>query len=354
MDNIHRFIFDIPSENKITYVIKSDGQTTKIIFSKLVRLDTINLKDFPQYSEITQKKLSAQRLEISFPLPLLSSVEHLNSVILDLSSSPIQDVSRTEQSIKPLQISSLSFSWNTPVALSVFKREKYLWIVFNQYQKIDTNELLKNANNLVKDIVQLPHNSATILRLEANGDLYSEVRKEGLLWVVDLYNYPAERSVFPVRVKTDETFRNNPSLVVSLPHTEDVFSFFDPEIGDLLMAITSSEPKNAFLTGYKYPDFEFLPSSQGMAINSDDFGINIIRNASGFILQTTHHPLNISSDLDLSQQYARQKLKNNEIDLIRELKVPLIKRNFVESEEYLKEQVTLAKEETEQNNLKTS
>lgn len=340
-----RFIFEFATKDKVPYEVKSDRQSTTITFYRTFNLETQNLYDFSQYAGITQKKLSNRGFEITFPLPLATSFEHLNSIILDLYPTVSQQQDSELREVKPLQISSLSFSWNTPVALTVFKRGKYLWIVFNQYQLVDTNELLKNAGSMVKDIIQLPHTSATILRVEAADEIYSEVRKEGLLWIIDLYNRKAERNLKPIKVTADASIPGKPFLQVDLPHTEDIFSFLDPEVGDMLMAITSSESGYAFLDGYTYPDFRFLPTSQGMAVNSDDFGIAVIRNNAGFMLQTTQKPLNISKNLEQMKLQAEEEANGGEeVNLTQDLSVPIIKKTFEKSEKFLNIQVQIAPE----------
>lgn len=341
-DGKDRFIFDFPTGSKIAYDIQSNEKSTTITFSRIFRIDTQNLADFPEASQITQKRISSNRLEITFPRPLASSIEHLNSVLLDLYPTGSEETVSAPQKVKPLQISTLSFPWNSPTALAVFKRDKYLWIVFNQYQLINTTELEKSAGNMVKEILQLPHTSATILRVEAADELYSEVRKEGLLWIVDLYNQKAEFSSQPIVMTTDTSIPDKPFIQVDLPHTEDIFSFLDPEIGDMLMVVTSSAAGYAFMDGYKYPDFTFLPSSQGIAINSDEFGIGIVRNPSGFILQTMQHPLNISDAKDILKQRAYLSSEGDGINLSQELTVPIIKKTFAASEKFLKTQVQIA------------
>lgn len=336
-----RFVFEFSRNNKVPYEIKSDTKSTTITFYGIFDITTQNLTEFDNYKNILQKKLSNRSLEITFPLPLASSFEHLNSVILDLNTSIEKQRDKIQQTVKPLQISSLSFSWNIPVALSVFKRGKYLWIVFNHYQQVNTDELIKNAGRMVKDIIQLPHTSATILRVEAVDEIFSEVRKEGLLWVVDLYNRKTDRDVKPIKVTVDTSTPNKPYIQATLPRTEEVFSFLDPEIGDMLMAITSSEAGYAFLDGYKYPDFQFLPTSQGMAVNSDDFGIGIIRNLEGFVLQTTQHPLNVSKDLEQLKQRA-EDAKRSGVDITKDLTVPILYKTFAQSEKFLNMQIKIA------------
>lgn len=337
-----RFIFNFPDKDNISYEIKSDKDSTTVIFSQTFRLETLDLTSYDKAGLITQRKLHNHRLEIKFPQPLVSSIEHLNSLVLDLGSSHSISEQDADQKIIPLQISTLSFSWNTPVALSVFKRGKYLWIVFNQYQKINIEELEKSAKGIIKDILQMPHGNATILRLEAVDEVYSEVRREGLLWVIDLYNKKTDRHNLPIKVSTNTSIPEKPYIQVDLPHTEDVFSFLDPEVGDMLMAITSTETGYAFLEGYKYPDFQFLPTSQGMAVNSDDYEIGIIRNPKGFMLQTLKHPLHLSENLDQLKYSAALLANSNSVNLSQELMVPIIKKTFSASEKFLKSQISIA------------
>ena len=147
-------------------------------------------------------------------------------------------------------------------------------------------------------------------------------------------------------------------MLLSLPTTEqvidfyffkafllvEIFSFLDPEVGDMLMAITSSEAGYAFLSGYKYPDFQFLPTSQGMAVNSDDFGIGIVRNLNGFVLQTTQHPLNVSKNLEQLKQEA-EIANSGGVDISKELAFPIVSTTFAKSEIYLRTQIKKVKPE---------
>lgn len=80
-----RFIFEFAENNTVPYEIKSDDKSTTIVFYGIFDIETKNIKDFDLYKGITQKKLSNRSIEITFPLPLSSSFEHLNSIILDLN-----------------------------------------------------------------------------------------------------------------------------------------------------------------------------------------------------------------------------------------------------------------------------
>ncbi len=348
-NDLDRFIFEFPDNVNIPYDLKSSVDKTVITFARVFRLDTLNLMSFPDYQKIIQKELPNRRLEITFPRPLTASAELVNSVVLDFSADSQNFLTTAKTKIEPMQIASLGFSWNTPVALSVFRRGKYLWIVFNQYQQVKTEELLKNASGIVKDIIQLPHTSATILRLEAIDEIYSETRKEGLLWIVDLYNSKTNRRIVPISVKTDATIPSKPFLQVNMPNVEDIYSFLDPEIGDILMAVTSSAPGYGYTSGYKYVDFTFLPTSQGMAINTDDVNLSLIRNTSGFTLQTTQHPLHLSKDLEGLKGISENQATDEEFSILQDVTMPIIRKTFVESEDYLKSQIKNAESEEDKD-----
>lgn len=341
-EKVERFSLDFANKSKPPYQIRTSKDGTTITFYKIFKLNTINLQNYKYADKITQKKLSNKSFEITFPQPLANSFEHMNAVVLDFYPDGSKTEIKAATEIKPLKISSLSFSWNAPVGLSVFKRGKYLWIVFNHFQQLNTEELIRNAQPLVKDIIQLPHSSATILRVEPKDEVFSEVRKEGLLWIVDLYNRKTERKVHNVAISANFSLPDRPYLQVDLPHTEEAFSYLDPEIGDMIMAITSSEEGYAFLEGYTYPDMRFLPSSQGIALNSDAFDIALTRNNTGFILQTTQHPLNITPDGDYLKQQAESLQDIGDISISNILKMPVIRKNFADSEKFLKTQVNIA------------
>lgn len=336
---LDHFVFEFPDGLKIPYDLKSSANKTVITFARVFRLNTLDLARFPDYKKIVQRELPNRHLEITFPRPLAASAELVNSIILDFSADSQNVLAVVKEKITPMQIASLGFSWNAPVALSVFKRGKYLWIVFNQYQQIKTDELLKNANGIIKDIIQLPHTSATILRLEAIDEVYSETRKEGLLWIVDLYNNKTDRRIIPISVNTDVTIPLKPFLRVNMPGIEDIYSFLDPEIGDILMAVTSSTPGYGYIHGYKYADFAFLPTSQGMAINTDDINLSLIRSSSGFTLQTTQHPLHLSTDQEKIKKISESQIAEEEFSILKDVTMPIIRKTFVESETYLKSQI---------------
>ena len=104
--------------------------------------------------------------------------------------SGVSEMATPQMTENNSQSISLSFPWNIPVGLAVFRRGDYLWIIFDHSQNINVDELAASAAPLVDELVQIPNYQALILRLKPKEGTYYTVRKEGLLWVVDLLKKP--------------------------------------------------------------------------------------------------------------------------------------------------------------------
>lgn len=127
------------------------------------------------------------------------------------------------------QFASLSFAWNMPVSLAVFKRQNKLWIVFDHSQQIDIKELRNMAGDLAENIFQFPHPGATIIQLTPKEDVQFFVRKEGLLWIVDLFT--SDQKPQPVKdmtIFTQYDSLNRPYLFIPTEAAGNIVSVIDP------------------------------------------------------------------------------------------------------------------------------
>ena len=165
------------------------------------------------------------------------------------------------------QIASLSFSWNTPVNLAVFQRQKKLWIVFDHRQAIDVKELKKTAGDLASNIVQLPHpNAAVIQMVPAEGVRYS-VRKEGLLWIVDLFrNDLPKRPVKDVTIYTQQDSLQHAYMFIPTENSGNIVNVIDPDVGDIISVAPTADIGYGVNNPYHYPEFDLLNTEQGVAM----------------------------------------------------------------------------------------
>ena len=315
-EDFDRFIIKFPKLP--TYRINTGEGKTDLIFAAPFRLKSSSIKNYPQKGGLTFTQREDGQTVLSFPENLKQRYEQNNNLIIDLSSRPSENqnyfsaLSNTEglasgnQEEAPLiKTNSLSFSWNIPVSIGVFKRNGYLWIVFDHPQTFDISELAKEAAPLGTDVIQIPNNMAAIIRLTPQKDANVNIRKEGLLWIVDLYTgHPAvktkEFSIFP-----QYDVANNAYLYIPSTSLNQSVSFFDPEIGDIITVLTTDEINTGLKDNYLYPDIEFMSSYNGIAsiFNTDDLNAEI--GNTGVLIRRTKGSMRISENLDILKRRAK-------------------------------------------------
>jgi len=207
-------------------------------------------------------------------------------------------------------IVSLRFVWNIPVNVAAFERRGKIWVVFDRMNSINVMDLEQEAQGMAKKIYTLPHPIGTIVIIEPEEGVSFSLRKEGLLWIVDLYTGRApkfERKDLTIFTQFD-SFKN---VYLFMPTTfvGNIISMLDPDYGDALSIFTTPQLGLGNETFYRYPDFDMLKTMQGMVfvVNAPD--VVLSRGNSGITLKAIGRSLNITSDLDSLKQ--QQKLKKS-------------------------------------------
>ncbi len=242
----------------------------------------------------------------------------------------------------PTEIASLSFSWNFPVSAAVFKREQKLWIVFDRPQNVNIKELRRTAKNLATDIFQFPHPSATIITMTPKDNVGVSIRKEGLLWIIDLAADDASSPVKDLPVFTSYDSLQRPYLFIPAENNGNIVSAIDPYIGDIIQIAPLNDVGKGTVQPYHYPEFDMLNTYQGMAfiIKAGDISLN--RGNTGVILKAEDRGINLSSDLDIKrrqQMYERQD--NSDVFSISVLP-QLLKENYNTALEQMRQDILKA------------
>ena len=365
LKNAARFILEFTEIPP--YQIKRSAGRTDLVFSAPCRLESSTLHKYPKAGEISFKHSAPDRYVLSFPQNLLQSFEQNNRIILDLGEDeeipapeprtlPATDTHSASNTVyknirlaardaapRPQQIRSLSFSWNMPVNIAVFRRNQYLWIVFDRNQSFDIEELRKNAAPLAKDIVQIPNGQAAIIRMIPEKDVNVGLRQEGLLWIIDLSTGRklAETKDTPVFTQYDSN--NHAYMFIPTPSAGNVISIFDPEVGDVMSIIPTGELNHGFKNTYHYPDITLHNTISGLAVlyNADDIIIN--RGNTGITIRRDKSGLNISDDIEAlkRQSLLNQQLSNDKL-LFSILPQETLRLTFNEAVARLKEDIVNA------------
>ncbi len=206
------------------------------------------------------------------------------------------------------KIASLSFPWNFPVSAAVFKREKNLWIVFDHQQVVDLEQLRQSAGNLAADILQFPHPTATIIRLTPQEGVQAFVRKEGLMWIIDLTTGAEPPTIKDITVYTQYDSLKHAYLFIPTETSGNIVTAIDPDIGDIITIAPLATTNLGFANSYYYPEFDMLKTDQGLAFVIKSQDVSLTRGNTGLFLRAADRGLNISSDLDAKKR--RQAFKD--------------------------------------------
>lgn len=239
------------------------------------------------------QEVEQEPVKNNFNTDLLDIVADKN--FIDHFAQKIED---DEDINKVDDIVSLRFVWNNPVNMATFTRNGKIWIVFDHQNKFDVDVLKAEAKHMAKEIYTLSHPAGAIVVIEPTEGVRHSLRKEGLLWILDLYT--GKPPLFKIKnytIFTQFDSLKNSYLFIPTPSAGNVMSFMDPEIGDIITVSTTSQLGQGIDTPYRYPDFDILQSSQGLAfiLNSSDIMLN--RGNSGITLKAMGRGLNISENL---------------------------------------------------------
>lgn len=380
-----RFVFNYI--DKPLYSIKSDDERTKIIFLSKPKIKPYNLEHYILAESIIERPNKMGGTDYILPGRLKQSFESDNKFVVDivknrytgsennktelpatdLHPEPAAPLTVSEKAIPNSQtinkgsnvafgqiaatapiedeIVSLSFPWNVPVNLSVFKRGEYLWIVFDHSQNIDMAEILAETKNIASEVIHIPHPQATILRIKPYKEISAFVRKEGLLWIVDLINGPAPSQVKDMPLFTQYDSLRRAYMFVPTLNSGNVIFVIDPEVGDNIIVSPTSDIGEGFRDRYRYPDFDILPSIQGLAIAPNSSDVLLTRGNTGITVKALDRGLNISSDLDALKR--RQSLSDMDQDMSAfdfSISPQILTLNFNEAVEQLKNDMRAAPE----------
>ena len=304
-DNTYLFQFNFPQ--RLLYTINAAPRKTTLYLLAPVSIKTNGQDIYPEFKNIRQTTNAMGGINYEIPSRLLSTDESNKHLTLEVSPPETQfsDISNTEggylfsdQTNNNLQTISLSFPWNVPTGAAVFERGGYLWIAFDHRRKLDIDSMIKQAAPLVSEILNIPHTKGTILRLTLREPINVGVRREGLLWIIDLYKDSVPEKIRDLSLFTQYDAGKRPYFYIPSSSSGNVLSVVDPEVGDNINIAPLSDLGSGINTPYDYPDMTFLHSYQGLALVPKTTDLRIERGNTGIVISADKRGLNLSSDLD--------------------------------------------------------
>ncbi|MGH6883075.1 MAG: tetratricopeptide repeat protein, partial [Hypericibacter sp.] len=182
---------------------------------------------------------------------------------------------------------TLKFPWKDPTGLAVFRRSGALWLVFDKPARFDLSGFSAPGLDAFDKVAQIGGAPAA-LRLAGADDLAALPRREGNTWIVDL-RPQAEGAATPIPV-TSEPTATPPRTLLKLVSAGDPMTVKDPEVGDQLTVVTSTEPGLGVEPAQGLPAFKLLATVQGIAVEPRQDGLQIARTPDGIAITTGANP----------------------------------------------------------------
>ena len=186
----------------------------------------------------------------------------------------------------------LLFPFVDPVGAAIFRRGGFLWIVFDRLVNADMSRLADAGNDVIGNVEQLNHPSATVLRLVTVPGVNPVVGRDGTNWIVTL-RPSLLKPAAPLDVNVVPDGLGGHRLVLPVERVGESMAIRDPEVGDVLTVLTT------ILLGYgiagerRFVEFHLLPTAQGIVVaaNTDRLqiqsrGDSVVINATGGLLVT--------------------------------------------------------------------
>jgi tetratricopeptide (TPR) repeat protein len=173
---------------------------------------------------------------------------------------------------------SISFEWRDPAAASIFMRNGFLWVVFDRKKEFDLALLNRLGAGVATDFQQIPSSAGTAMRMSIPPGYAPQVRKDGLLWIVDIA--PGRlKPQQPIAVVPQVGLASGSRILLPVPEPSQPVRVVDPDVGDTIIAIPVVPLGSGVVQERNLSDMNILPSVQGIALlpYADDLSVQPTR-----------------------------------------------------------------------------
>lgn len=227
--------------------------------------------------------------------------EHQTDVSLVLSDPQIfekkssKNLSRKQTDLSGYRAVTLSFPWSRTTGAAAFRRDGYVWLVFDRQGDFDFTLERELYKDIIYEMIQVPHSQATIYRLVTAPGYNPSLRREGLLWIVDLMYQPVTAQK-PIDLVLQRKTVFGPRIFIPMNETPQVLPLIDPEVGDLMYIVPVFDKGKGMPRPRSFVDASFLQTAQGVVIIPNIEDLNVYSSTSGLEVRGPKGGMRFSSE----------------------------------------------------------
>ncbi len=173
---------------------------------------------------------------------------------------------------------TLRFDWSEPVAAAAFRRNGFLWLVFDKRTNVNVPALQQAGSGIIETLQQVYIPQATVLRMTTPKDVNPSMRRAGLAWLIDFRAQEGTPKI-PLEIQTQADSPIGARIFMPLPEPGKVIPLTDPLVGDNMLVVPGIPLGHGVAGTYAYPQFDILPSIQGVVVTPriDDVRVRALR-----------------------------------------------------------------------------
>lgn len=186
-----------------------------------------------------------------------------------------------------------SFNPAIVTGAAIFKRADYVYVVFSEKLKLPLEQFFKPVAPLELEPVE---SDGTVYRFYLPQNVSLRIERQDSMWNV-LATKKDSAAPINLGVTPQPNYALGARLMITISKASSAVHFFDPEVGDPLIAIPLEQPGQAIRQGNEYADLRFLPAEQGILIKPKIDGVDARLITQGVEI-TSHNGLRLSPEAD--------------------------------------------------------
>ncbi|MGN1079285.1 MAG: hypothetical protein ACI4TE_03840, partial [Alphaproteobacteria bacterium] len=306
----------LPVAEKAVPQVEKKQEKKAVFLSPSKKEPAVSEQEIIDESNEQKNEVPAEKIDLS----KIPYAESQTNISLNLSSPQIfEDKTNQKKEVQPGDVSgyraaTLSFPWTRMTAVAAFRRDGYVWIVFDRKGDFDFSLERELYKDIIHEMIQVPHSHATIFRLVTEKGYNPSLRREGLLWVVDLMYQP----IRPKQAVDLILQRKTPfgaRIFVPLDESPQVIPLIDPEVGDLMYIVPIFSLGKGVPNPRSFVDASFLQTAQGMVIIPNIEELNVYTSTSGIEVRGPEGGMRFSSE-DILSFLAKSKINTDPLSQI--------------------------------------
>jgi hypothetical protein len=239
-------------------------------------------------------------LDPNSPEALAQAAQNAQNTVRTNGQAPVERQSIGDLVVTVDQTASeltLGFPFGQPGGAAVWSRAGFLWLAFDVRANLNLDNVRQQAAQIIGVVEQIESPYATIVRMtipEGIG-LYTTLNETGD-WNITMQQgvmQPVEK--LGPSIELDEQTRAR--LIVPLDDVGPIIPIDDPEVGDTLRVTTTTQNGYGIEVALRYPEFEVLPSVQGVVVAPMNDSVQVAGRDDGqAVIVTAEDGLNISPE----------------------------------------------------------